>query len=178
MDNFFRTLYFEVYNYQRKYKEEISPNFLEQLESNENIISRKNFNGHVTASCFVLSPDKKSVLVLHHKKLNKDLQPGGHIEEFEIPKEAALRELEEETGILKEDLSLIVDIPFRIDTHAIPENAKKDEKKHPHHDLGYLCIVKENVDITLNGESYLYKWVPVEEFFSKKLQERLENIIS
>lgn len=177
MDNFFRTLYFEVHNYQRKYDEEISPIFLQQLESNENIVSRKNFTGHVTASCFVISNDKKYILVVEHKKLKRYLQPGGHIEEFELPREAALRELEEETGIVRKHISHMSDIPFRIDTHTIPENSKSGEEKHLHHDLGYLCVVEDDVSINLNEESSSYKWVSIDDFLDDKLQQRLESIL-
>jgi ADP-ribose pyrophosphatase YjhB (NUDIX family) len=38
-------------------------------------------------------------LLLHHHKLQKWLPPGGHIEPDELPDVAALREVEEETGL-------------------------------------------------------------------------------
>ena len=54
---------------------------------------------HFCASTFVINPDNKKVLLVKHKKYNKWLQPGGHIEENETPEEAAIREVYEETGI-------------------------------------------------------------------------------
>lgn len=55
-----------------------------------------------TASVFVIH--EKKLLLMYNKKLNKWLQPGGHmnIEEGELPHEAAVRECEEETGIITE----------------------------------------------------------------------------
>lgn len=41
----------------------------------------------------------KKVLLIHHKKLNKWLPVGGHIELNENPEEAVIREVEEESGI-------------------------------------------------------------------------------
>jgi 8-oxo-dGTP pyrophosphatase MutT (NUDIX family) len=38
-------------------------------------------------------------LLLHHRKLDKWLPPGGHIDPHELPDLAALREVEEETGL-------------------------------------------------------------------------------
>jgi len=43
---------------------------------------------------------ERSVLLHFHKKLGRWLPPGGHIEPNELPDEAALREVYEETGIL------------------------------------------------------------------------------
>ena len=52
--------------------------------------------------CFVVTGypvrDGK-VLLLKHKKLGLWLAPGGHIDEGELPDEAVLRELREETGL-------------------------------------------------------------------------------
>jgi 8-oxo-dGTP pyrophosphatase MutT (NUDIX family) len=50
-----------------------------------------------TASVFIVHEGK--VLLHLHKKLNRWLQPGGHIELDEGPLEAAIREVKEETGL-------------------------------------------------------------------------------
>ena len=54
---------------------------------------------HFCASVFVINPKNKKILLVHHKKFNKWVQPGGHIEDNETPEEAALREVYEETGV-------------------------------------------------------------------------------
>jgi len=55
---------------------------------------------HFTASCWITSTGKpKKILLIHHKKLGRWLQPGGHIEKFENPVVAAIREVREETGL-------------------------------------------------------------------------------
>ena len=55
-----------------------------------------------TVAIFVVQQSR--VLVIHHKKLNKWLPLGGHIELDEDPEQAALRETKEESGI---DVDLI-----------------------------------------------------------------------
>jgi 8-oxo-dGTP pyrophosphatase MutT (NUDIX family) len=50
-----------------------------------------------TVAIFVVQ-DRK-VLLIHHRKLNKWLPLGGHIELDEDPEQAALREAEEESGL-------------------------------------------------------------------------------
>lgn len=49
------------------------------------------------ATTFVIHDHK--TLLLHHRKLNRWLPPGGHIELHELPDVAALREVAEETGL-------------------------------------------------------------------------------
>lgn len=50
-----------------------------------------------TASAFLIYQDK--VLLVKHKKLHQWLSPGGHIDEGELPHQAAQREFLEETGL-------------------------------------------------------------------------------
>ena len=45
---------------------------------------------HFCASAYIVNPENKKVLLVKHKKYNKWLQPGGHIEDNETPEEAAL----------------------------------------------------------------------------------------
>ena len=52
---------------------------------------------HFTVAVFVVHDDR--VLLHFHRKLGKWLPPGGHIEQNELPDEAAVREVLEETGI-------------------------------------------------------------------------------
>lgn len=50
-----------------------------------------------TVAVFVLRGD--DVLLLFHRKLQKWLPPGGHIDPDELPDDAAIREVHEETGL-------------------------------------------------------------------------------
>src|SRR5436189_5409859 len=56
--------------------------------------------GHFTASAFVLSPDRRDLVLIHHKKLGIWVQPGGHVEPSDDDLlGAARREVLEEVGL-------------------------------------------------------------------------------
>ena len=52
---------------------------------------------HFTVTAYIL--ENKKTLLIYHKKLEKWLPPGGHLEENETPPEGARREVHEETGL-------------------------------------------------------------------------------
>ncbi len=93
--------------------------------------------GHVTGSAFVVAPDVRAVLLVHHTTLRRWLQPGGHMEPHETdPCVTAVREAEEETG-----LRIAAEAtPFDVDVHAIP--ARGDRPAHSHFDVRYLGTVR------------------------------------
>lgn len=51
------------------------------------------------------------ILFIHHKKLNKWLPIGGHIELNEDPEQALFREIKEETGLNQTDLQILSSKP-------------------------------------------------------------------
>ena len=96
-------------------------------------------DGHLTGSAFVLSADGRRVLLLHHRKLDRWLQPGGHANAGEANGEdVALREAREETGIEALQLHPDAPRPLDVDVHAIP--ARGSEPAHLHLDLRYVVI--------------------------------------
>ncbi|MDR2063497.1 MAG: NUDIX hydrolase [Candidatus Nomurabacteria bacterium] len=161
---------------------------MEQVQKDENLASRKNFVGHFTASVFVVNQKNRKVLLLEHKALGKMLQPGGHIDVGETPLQAALRELWEETGTNHTDLkprNMVPrdkNIPFDIDTHLIPENKKKNEPKHYHHDLQYLFVADDEKEVVLQkSESNAFCWTDWQDFvrrdYFKRAAERIEGLV-
>ncbi len=113
--------------------------------------------GHITASCFIV--DGGRLLLHHHRRLNRWLQMGGHVEIDEDPKEAALREGSEESGL--RDLALAVDGIFDLDVHVIP--AGKGEPEHRHFDVRYLARTASPGAVVIDrAESNDVAWVPLE----------------
>jgi 8-oxo-dGTP pyrophosphatase MutT (NUDIX family) len=104
---------------------------------------RRILEGHLTGSALVVSAQADRVLLVHHRKLQRWVQPGGHADPGEAAGEAvALREAVEETGIEGLALHPRAPRPLDVDVHAIP--AFGGEPPHAHLDLRYLVIAPES----------------------------------
>jgi 8-oxo-dGTP pyrophosphatase MutT (NUDIX family) len=134
--------------------------------------------GHLTGSAIVVSPAVDRVLLLHHRKLDRWLQPGGHGDPGETSGETvALREAREETGI--EGLALHPEAPrpLDVDIHAIP--ARGDEPAHEHLDLRYLVVAPDGASHTLRvAESNALRWFGWDELQSLGLDSGLERALA
>jgi 8-oxo-dGTP pyrophosphatase MutT (NUDIX family) len=76
--------------------------------------------------------------LVEHVKLERSLQPGGHVEPTDLSLEAAaLREAQEETALELEPHPTALR-PFDLDIHRIPEHA--GEPEHFHLDVRYLLV--------------------------------------
>ena len=127
---------------------------LEFLHKNKNCTSTDNLKGHITASAWVLSPDRTETLLTHHRKLNRWLQLGGHIEDDATIQKAALREAVEESGI--EDIHLIKDSIFDVGLNVIP--ARYEVAEQYHYDIRFL-LQAERTDFVISNESNDLAWV-------------------
>jgi 8-oxo-dGTP pyrophosphatase MutT (NUDIX family) len=136
--------------------------------------------GHVTASALVLSSDHRSCLLTHHRKLDRWLQLGGHVDGEAEPHLSALREAREESGMTEfsflPPLSDGSPLPFDLDVHSIP--ARKDEPEHEHHDFRYLLVAAPGQVLHISDESNDLQWFPLEQiaFESSSSDESLARL--
>ena len=127
----------------------------EFVEQDESCAERANPKGHLTASAWVVSADRTKALLLHHRKLNKWIQPGGHADgDFDLLS-VALREVKEESG-LTQVVPASSDI-FDVDIHEIPP--WRDTPAHLHYDVRFLIEADEFERLTHNDESNALRWV-------------------
>ncbi len=161
-------------NYIEKYpleQDELSRfvHFVKEFEGNE-LFDRKNFHGHITASAFIINTEGNALLLLKHKALNRWLQPGGHVDVTDpMLIAAAIREAREETGLSAADLAPVYDTVFDFDSHYIPENFRKQEPGHFHHDVRFLfkCSHSGVIDIA-QEESTDSNWMSLAELIENK----------
>jgi 8-oxo-dGTP pyrophosphatase MutT (NUDIX family) len=139
---------------------------------------RRIVSGHLTGSAVVLSEDGTSLLLLHHRKLDRWLQPGGHADPGESSgEEVALREALEETGVAGLELHPLAPRPLDVDVHAIP--ARSGEPAHEHLDLRYLVRAPRDAEIRrAAAESRALRWFTWEELGGLDLDHGLRRALA
>ena len=144
------------------------------VEQNEDCFDRALTRGHVTGSAWLVDRTGTRVLLTHHRKLNRWLQPGGHADGNSDIAQVAMREAEEESGI--KALSLVSKDLFDIDIHLIPEAA--DVPAHYHYDCRFLVRCEGDETFTVSEESHDLAWVPMDritEFTSEESVLRMKR---
>jgi 8-oxo-dGTP pyrophosphatase MutT (NUDIX family) len=136
---------------------------LSLLEREARAFAREEYEpGHITGSAFVLDAKEERILLVHHAKLDRWLQPGGHAEPGEGDGLAtALREATEETGIAGLLPHPTAPQPFDLDVHRIPE--RKGQPAHDHHDVRYVFVAPQGAAAKLSSESKAIEWRPLGE---------------
>ena len=112
--------------------------------------------GHVTGSAWIVDRTGERVLLTHHRKLGRWLQPGGHSDGEPDTLAVALREAEEESGLPVRALDAAI---FDLDVHPIP--ARPGEPAHHHFDVRFL-VRAEHDRFRISAESHALEWVPAE----------------
>lgn len=126
------------------------------IEGNEECFERSFAPGHITASCWIVSARRDQALLTWHKRLNRWLQMGGHLEASDRSLlEASLREAREESGL--QSVRPLAAAIFDLDVHPIPE--RKNEPAHYHYDVRFLLEADPTEPLVVSEESRDVAWV-------------------
>lgn len=115
--------------------------------------------GHITASCWLVNHDFSSALLMHHAKLNRWLQLGGHCDGDSDVLQVAIKEAKEESGI--DPIVPVLPGIFDLDVHLIPSNVQEIE--HFHYDIRFLLQVQTDSQPICNQESKELRWISSQE---------------
>lgn len=130
--------------------------------------------GHVTASCWIIDQTMTKALLTHHRKLDRWLQLGGHIEEDTDIISAALREAREESGL--EHIQSVNDAIFDVDVHLIP--ARKMDPAHNHYDVRFLFQAHGDHQLTISDESHDLRWFSITELQDMTFDASINRMIN
>ena len=126
--------------------------------------------GHFTASSLVVDRGSGRFVVLLHTKLQKWLQPGGHVDGNSNLPAAALREAIEETGITDLEVALpAVDL----DIHEV---RPPKEEPHLHYDVRFLVLAPTGSELVGNHESREIRWVSLVDLESLEVDESVHRL--
>lgn len=149
----------------------IKARFVDFVKANPDCYERYLEIGHITASAFIFDPNNQKILLIHHKKLNKWLQPGGHCDGEKDTLSVALKEVQEETGLVIDNLGQEI---FDLDIHTIP--AHKDIPQHEHFDVRYLLIADSGIPLVQNHETNQLRWIDLQKMSEYTNEESLERM--
>ena len=98
------------------------------------------------------------MLLTHHRKLDRWLQPGGHADGDADMARVALTEAAEESGLsgLRVDPGI-----FDLDRHWIP--GRGDVPGHWHHDVRFVVRAGDDEAFVVSEESHALAWRPIRE---------------
>jgi len=127
-----------------------------------------------TVAAYIVHDNK--VALINHLQLKKWLPVGGHIELNEDPEEALFREIKEETGIDKSDLTVLSSkpeiasdgtkflfTPSFLDIHKITET-------HRHVGITYLLSSKTDKLVLAADEHNGIRWLGLSELENKEFE--------
>lgn len=129
-------------------------------------------HGHVTGSAWIVNPEYSRVVLLHHGKLGKWVQPGGHCDGQSDVLAVSLRETEEETGLQSTPAGAGI---FDIDVHEIPEYW--NTPAHLHFDVRYLLVADSAQEVLCSHESKAVRWVSLEEALELSGEESVARMV-
>lgn len=159
---------------------------LRRLKSGEALLDRSNTSAHLTASAWVVSPDRRQVLMAYHNLYDSWAWLGGHADGEEDMLSVALKEVREESGL--QDVRPLTEDIFSVEILAVAGHEKKGQfvSSHLHLNVTYLmeadptqpvrCKEDENKAVgwfTLEGAIAASKEPWFQERVYQKLNEKL-----
>lgn len=135
--------------------------------------------GHVTGSAWITSPDRTQVVLIHHRKLDRWFQPGGHADGNPDVAAVAMQEACEETGLTQLQFVHLPSEPpaiFDVDIHRIPERA--NEPAHWHYDIRFLIEANPNEPFSQSGETKSIQWVDLENIIRFTDEESIQRMVN
>ena len=141
---------------------------MDLLNRAEDISVRENLTGHLTASAWVVSPDRKLVLMAYHKLYDSWAWLGGHADgDWDLCR-VAEKEAREESGI--ETLTVISPEPVSLEILTVNGHEKKGEYVpcHLHLNLTFLFEAEPTQDLRCKpDENSGVAWLDMDELAEK-----------
>lgn len=145
---------------------------LHWLDSGEDILTRKNEVAHLTASAWVMSPDRSRVLMAYHNLYDSWAWLGGHADGEADLLAVACREAEEESGV--SEVRVVTNEILSIETLCVQGHEKRGKYVpcHLHLNVTYLLEADPAQALTVKpDENSAVAWIAVEDIPQKSTEQ-------
>lgn len=141
---------------------------LRHLERYDGLLTRDNPVMHFTASAWVVSPDRKKVLMVYHNIYRSWSWTGGHADGEEDLLSVALREVREETGLL--DVCPLSSDIFSLEILGVNAHVKRGHHVSTHLHLNATFLLEADPAQPLRvkpDENSAVAWIPAGEVIER-----------
>lgn len=141
---------------------------LHHLQSGEDIYTRENLTAHMTASAWIVSPDRTQVLMAFHKIYNSWAWLGGHADGERDMAAVARREAMEESGLT--DVRLLTPDPISVEVLTVDGHEKRGAyvPSHLHLNVTYLFEADPCLPLRIKSdENSGVAWIRMDEIGEK-----------
>lgn len=145
---------------------------LHLLQTQENIFTRDNTAAHMTASAWVVNPERTKVIMAYHNIYKSWSWLGGHADGDEDLLAVALREVQEESGI--QNARAVSEDIFSIEVLTVDGHVKKGKyvSSHLHLNITYLIEATEDEMLRMKAdENSGVKWFTLEGAIASSSEE-------
>ena len=144
---------------------------LRWIDSGADILTRKNEVAHLTASAWVMSQDRKKVLMAYHNLYNSWAWLGGHADGERDLLAVALREAEEESGVGA--VHPVTEEILSVETLCVEGHEKRGKYVPCHLHLNVTYLLEADPDQPLRikpDENSAVAWIAVEDIPKKSTE--------
>jgi 8-oxo-dGTP pyrophosphatase MutT (NUDIX family) len=137
---------------------------LKALREEKDIFTRKNTLAHMTASAWVVNPEKTKALMVFHNIYHSWSWLGGHADGDEDLLAVAVREVKEESGVT--DITPLLSGIFSLEVLTVDGHIKhgKYVSSHLHLNVTYLLEADDKDPLFIKAdENSGVKWFPLDE---------------
>ena len=137
------------------------------IENNTDCLVRDNDTAHFTASSWIVSPDRKKVLMVYHNIYDSWSWTGGHADGEPDMEAVARKELMEETGLSHP--RLVMPEPVSVEILTVDGHMKRGKyvHSHLHLNLTYLYEASEEEALRIKAdENSGVRWFGIDEMFA------------
>ncbi len=152
-------------------------NFLLFLKTQNNIWTRENPIAHLTASAWIVNTQHDKVLMIYHNIYQSWAWTGGHADGETNLLRLAIREAQEETGLVS--VKAASDAIFGIEILPVEGHVKKGVfvSPHLHYNITYLLLAEDTHAIRHNPEeNSKVKWFPLDEAVKVSTEPYMKTI--
>ena len=150
--------------------------FLEFINTFDDVLTRNNVFGHFTASAFVVNKDRTKMVVVYHIINDGWAYPGGHADGIDDLLSVAVREVEEETGL---EAKVLDENIFAINSNPVIGHVKRGKyvSTHTHFDCVYIMEADDKIPLVYReDESKGVKWVDFKDAYDETFCEFIRPV--